>query len=87
MNDVEPNMKAAEKEGNGKYNYLSNLEVMYHFVHLQKNMDEKKNRKEDTRKSYLAEILLFCQCMVQHAEEFEIIIEEIKVLVQKFKNA
>ncbi|MBG9613510.1 tyrosine-type recombinase/integrase [Bacillus cereus] len=69
---VEDKIEVAEKEGKSKYTYLSDLEVIYHFVHLQKDMDEKKNRKEDTKKSYVSEILSFCQCMVQHAEEFEL---------------
>ncbi|MFK4294571.1 integrase/recombinase XerD [Bacillus sp. RC240] len=75
---VEEKMEVAEKEGKSKYTYLSDLEVIYHFVHLQKDMDEKKNRKEDTKKSYISEILSFCQCMVQHAEEFELNGEEVQ---------
>ncbi|NSW39446.1 site-specific integrase, partial [Bacillus sp. Xin1] len=78
MNDVERKMEAAEKDGKGKYDFLSDLEVIYHFVHLQKDMDEKKNRKKDTKKSYVSEILSFCQCMVEHAEEFEINGEEVQ---------
>ncbi|MEY8351314.1 site-specific integrase [Bacillus cereus] len=78
IHDVEQKMEAAEKEGKGKYGFLSDLEVIYHFVHLQKDMDEKKNRKEDTKKSYVSEILSFCQCMVQNAEEFEINGEEVQ---------
>ncbi|MEH7218571.1 tyrosine-type recombinase/integrase [Bacillus toyonensis] len=72
IDKLEEKMEVAEKEGKSKYTYLSDLEVIYHFVHLQKDMDEKKNRKEDTKKSYISEILLFCQCMVQHAEAFEL---------------
>ena len=78
INDVEQKMEAAEKEGKGKYDFLNDLEVIYHFVHLQKDMDEKKNRKEDTKKGYVSEILSFCQCMVQHAEEFEVNGEEVQ---------
>ncbi|MFJ8456124.1 tyrosine-type recombinase/integrase [Bacillus paramycoides] len=78
MNDVEQKMEAAEKEGKGKYDLLNDLEVIYHFVHLQKDMDEKKNRKKDTKKGYVSEILSFCQCMVQHAEEFELNGEEVQ---------
>ncbi|NWK69039.1 tyrosine-type recombinase/integrase [Bacillus paramycoides] len=78
MNDVEQKMEAAEKESKGKYDFLNDLEVIYHFVHLQKDMDEKKNRKEDTKKGYVSEILSFCQCMVQHAEEFEVNGEEVQ---------
>ncbi|MCQ6529837.1 tyrosine-type recombinase/integrase [Bacillus mycoides] len=78
VDKVEDKMEIAEKEGKSKYTYLSDLEVIYHFVHLQKNMDEKKNRKEDTKKSYLSEILSFCQCMVQHAEEFELNEEDVQ---------
>ncbi|EOO62008.1 hypothetical protein IKE_05798 [Bacillus cereus VD196] len=78
LDDVEKKMEAAEKEGKSKYTYLSDLEVIYHFVHLQKDMDEQKNRKEDTKKSYVSEILSFCQCMVQHAESFELNGEEVQ---------
>ncbi|PEJ20349.1 integrase [Bacillus toyonensis] len=78
VDTVEDKMEIAEKEGKSKYTYLSDLEVIYHFVHLQKDMDEKKNKKEDTKKSYVSEILSFCQCMVQHAEEFELNGEEVQ---------
>ncbi|MDZ5610743.1 site-specific integrase [Bacillus pseudomycoides] len=81
IKDVEQKIEVAEKEGRRKYEFLSDLEVIYHFVHLQKDMDEKKNRKEDTKKSYVSEILSFCQCMVEHADEFEIDGEEVQ---QKF---
>ncbi|TCJ77177.1 UNVERIFIED_ORG: site-specific recombinase XerD [Bacillus cereus] len=72
MNDVEQKIEVAEKEGKGKYEFLGDLEVIYHFVHLQNDMDENKNRKKDTIKSYVSEIISFCECMVQHAEEFEV---------------
>ncbi|PEZ46354.1 integrase [Bacillus thuringiensis] len=78
VDKVEEKMEVAEKEGKSKYTYLSDIEVIYHFVHLQNDMDEKKNRKEDTKKSYISEILSFCQCMVQHAEEFELDGEEVQ---------
>lgn len=78
VDKVEEKMEVAEKEGKSKYTYLSDIEVIYHFVHLQKDMDEKKNRKEDTKKGYISEILSFCQCMVQHAEEFELNGEEVQ---------
>ncbi|PFJ04982.1 integrase [Bacillus cereus] len=78
VDKVEEKIEVAEKEGKSKYTYLSDLEVIYHFVHLQKDMDEKKNRKEDTKKSYVSEILSFCQCMVQHAKEFELNGEEVQ---------
>lgn len=97
IHEVEQKMETAEKEGKDKYFYLSDLEVIYHFVHLQKDMDEKKNRKEDTKKSYLFEILSFCQSMVENADQFEVNGEEVqqkasllKVLkpwhIRKFNN-
>ncbi|EEM44329.1 site-specific integrase [Bacillus cereus] len=78
VDKVEEKMEVAEKKGKSKYTYLSDLEVIYYFVHLQKDMDEKKNRKAATKKSYISEILSFCQCMVLHAEEFELDGEEIQ---------
>lgn len=35
-------------------------------------MDEKKKRKEDIKRVYVTEILSFCQCTMQQAEEFEL---------------
>ncbi|MFM2566312.1 tyrosine-type recombinase/integrase [Bacillus sp. GX] len=78
MNDLEQKIEDAEKEGKGKYAFLGDLEVIYHFVNLQNDMDEKKNRKDGTKKSYVSEILSFCECMVQHAEEFEVNGEEVQ---------
>ncbi|PFB57719.1 tyrosine-type recombinase/integrase [Bacillus cereus] len=78
MNDLEQKIEDAEKEGKGKYAFLGDLEVIYHFVNLQNDMDEKKNRKDDTKKSYVSEILSFCECMIQHAEEFEVNGEEVQ---------
>ncbi|MED3025680.1 MULTISPECIES: tyrosine-type recombinase/integrase [Bacillus cereus group] len=78
MNDLEQKIEDAEKEGKGKYAFLGDLEVIYHFVNLQNDMDEKKNRKDDTKKSYVSEILSFCECMVQRAEEFEVNGEEVQ---------
>lgn len=78
MNDLEQKIEDAEKEGKGKYAFLGDLEVIYHFVNLQNDMDEKKNRKDDTKRSYVSEILSFCKCMVQHAEEFEVSGEEVQ---------
>lgn len=78
VDKVEEKMVVAEKEGKNKYTYFSDIEVIYHFVHLQNDMDEKKNRKEDTKKSYVSEILSFCQCMMQHAEKFELNEEEVQ---------
>ncbi|MFJ1104069.1 site-specific integrase (plasmid) [Bacillus sp. RA(2023)] len=78
MNDMEKKIEVAEKEGKRKYEFLGDLEVIYHFVHLQKDMDENKNRKEDTIKSYVSEIIAFCKCMVHHAEEFEVNGEEVQ---------
>lgn len=85
MNDVERKMEVAEKDGKGKYDFLNDLEVIYHFVHLQKDMDEKKNRKEDTKKSYVSEILSFCQSIVQQAEKFEVNGEEVQQNASLFK--
>lgn len=36
VDKVEEKMEVAEKEGKSKYTYLSDIEVIYHFVHLQK---------------------------------------------------
>lgn len=42
MNDVERKIQVVEKERKRKYAFVNDPEVIYHFVHLQKDMDEKK---------------------------------------------
>ncbi len=39
---------------------------------------KKKIERRITKKGYVSEILSFCQCMVQHAEEFEVNGEEVQ---------
>jgi len=71
-------IELAEKEGRKKYEYLSDIEVIYHYVHLERDMDEKKNRKKDTKQIYLKELLTFCQTLIRDADTFDIRGEEVE---------
>ncbi|GAA3334370.1 hypothetical protein GCM10020331_102060 [Ectobacillus funiculus] len=44
---------AEKKEGRKKYEYLSDMEVIYYYVHFERDMDEKKNRKKETQNKYI----------------------------------
>ncbi|WP_379968149.1 tyrosine-type recombinase/integrase [Ectobacillus sp. sgz5001026] len=65
-------MEDAEKEEKDRFSYFQDIEIIYYFIHQEKDMNASKNRKETTKKSYFNEILTFCQTLVTHAEEFEI---------------
>ncbi|WP_129728318.1 tyrosine-type recombinase/integrase [Ectobacillus funiculus] len=71
-------IELAEKEGRKKYEYLSDMEVIYYYVHFERDMDEKKNRKRDTKQIYLKELLTFCQTLIKDADVFDIRGEEVE---------
>lgn len=68
----------AEKEGKDSSAYLNDLDMIYHFIHHSTNIHKDKQRKNNTRKSYLREIMHFCKTLTEKAETFEISYEEIK---------
>ncbi|NRD80967.1 tyrosine-type recombinase/integrase [Bacillus sp. BRMEA1] len=68
----------AEKEQRRKFHDFNDYEILYYYVHEQKNVDLKKNRKENTRKEYLRELLHFAKNITQYSNEMGIDIEEIK---------
>ena len=68
----------AEKEGKSSSAYLNDLDMIYHFIHHSTNIHKDKQRKNNTRKSYLREIMHFCKTLTEKAETFEISYEEIK---------
>lgn len=68
----------AEKELKKKFHDFNDYEILYYYVHEQKNIDQNKNRKENTRKEYLRELLHFVKNITQYAHEIGIDIEEIK---------
>ncbi|GGE60932.1 tyrosine-type recombinase/integrase [Priestia taiwanensis] len=68
MDDIE----YAEKDGLAKFHYFTDVEMIYYYVHEQKDLDEKKNRRENTKKIYIYELKSFLESLVQHAETFQV---------------
>jgi integrase/recombinase XerD len=62
----------AEKAGLNKFHYFTDVEMMYYYVHEQKDMDEKKNRRENTKKVYIHELKAFLEALVKHAETLQV---------------
>jgi integrase/recombinase XerD len=62
----------AEKAGLNKFHYFTDVEMMYYYVHEQKDIDEKKNRRENTKKVYIHELKSFLETLVKHADIFQV---------------
>ncbi|MCM3443972.1 MULTISPECIES: tyrosine-type recombinase/integrase [Metabacillus] len=67
----------AEKNKEEKFHDFNDYEILYYYVHEQKNIDENKNRKDNTRKEYLRELLHFAKNIAQYAADIGIDINEI----------
>lgn len=68
----------AEKEDRRMFEDFSDQEILYFYVHHQKNRDKKKNRSEGTKREYFRELLKFANNIVTYAEEIGVDIEMIK---------
>ncbi len=66
-----------DESGETDYSPFNDLEMIYLFVHQQKDLNEKKNRKENTRREYLRDLLIFYKQLVQLSELLSLPIEEI----------
>ncbi|WP_209124467.1 tyrosine-type recombinase/integrase [Alkalihalobacillus sp. BA299] len=58
-----------EKEGYPSFQWFSDIELIYYFVHRPKDTDEKKNRNRDTRKDYIRELLQFYKRINEFSDE------------------
>lgn len=50
------------------YSYFSDLEMIYLFVHEEKDQDERKNRTKETKQEYLRELLWIYDLFMNHGE-------------------
>lgn len=64
-----------DENGTSDYSSFNDIEMLYFFVHQKKDMNENKNRKENSKKEYLRDLLIFYKQLMTHAEEFEISLE------------
>jgi len=51
------------------YNDFNDLEMIYLFVHEEKDQDERKNRTDDTKREYLRELLWIYHILINHGNE------------------
>jgi integrase/recombinase XerD len=68
----------AEKEHRPMFEDFTDQDILYYYVHHQKNRDHKKNRTAGTKKEYIRELLNFANNIVTYAEEIDVDIEMIK---------
>jgi integrase/recombinase XerD len=66
-----------DESGETNYSHFNDVEMIYFYVHQQKDLNVQKNRKENTKKEYLRDLLLFYKHLLEQAERFEIEIGEI----------
>lgn len=58
-----------EKEGCSSFQWFSDIEMIYYFVHRPKDTDEKKNRNINTRKDYIRDLLQFYKMINKFSKE------------------
>jgi len=57
-----------DESGQSDYSMFNDLEMVYLYVHQKKDLNEKKNRAQNTKKEYLRDLLLFYKQLVEQAE-------------------
>lgn len=60
-----------EENENNDYSIFNDLEMVYLFVHKEKDTDKKKNRSENTKREYIRELLLFLKQFSQHGNIYD----------------
>ncbi|WP_051240058.1 tyrosine-type recombinase/integrase [Pontibacillus halophilus] len=55
---------------------FSDVGLIYYYVHKPKDLDDSKNRNEDTKKEYLRELLQFYRNLIQYAEVFDFYVKQ-----------
>ncbi|WP_414206893.1 tyrosine-type recombinase/integrase [Bacillus cereus] len=68
----------AEKAGENHTAYFNDIDMVYHFIHYSTNIQDEKQRKEETKKTYLREIITFCKTLTTNAADFDISYEEVQ---------
>lgn len=66
-----------DHSGEEDYSSYNDLEMIYLYVHQQKDLNEKKNRAVNTKKEYIRDLLLFYKQLLENADRFELTTEEI----------
>ncbi|MFT9493871.1 MULTISPECIES: tyrosine-type recombinase/integrase [Bacillota] len=61
--------------GEPDYTSFNDIEMIYLFVHQRKDLNENKDRGENTKKEYLRDLLIFYKQLLEQASELEIALE------------
>lgn len=61
-----------DEDGDEDYSLFNDMEMLYLYVHKKKDMNDKKNRGENTKKEYLRDLLLFYRQLIEQAEVIEL---------------
>lgn len=75
---LEKKIDDAEKNDLPPLFHFTDEEVLYYYVHHQKNVDQNKNKSAGTKREYIRELLNFAKNIVTYANEIDIDIEEVK---------
>ncbi|MDA6131062.1 hypothetical protein OSK38_27295, partial [Escherichia coli] len=67
-----------DKDGEANFSLFNDIEMMYFYVHQKKDLNEKKNRTENTKQEYFRDLLLFYQQLLEQAELLEVEIRDIQ---------
>lgn len=66
-----------DESGDTDYPTYNDLEMIYIYVHQKRDLNEKNNRKENTKREYLRDLLIFYKQLLQQAEEIDLSIGDL----------
>ncbi|AND43193.1 MULTISPECIES: tyrosine-type recombinase/integrase [Cytobacillus] len=67
-----------DKDGEANFSLFNDIEMIYYYAHQKKDLNEKKNRTENTKREYLRDLLLFYQQLLEQAELLEVEIRDVQ---------
>lgn len=67
-----------DKDGEANFLLFNDIEMIYYYAHQKKDLNEKKNRTENTKREYLRDLLLFYQQLLEQAELLEVEIRDVQ---------
>lgn len=70
-------MDIIDEGGEVDYSVLNDLEMIYLYVHMQKDLNESKNKKDNTKREYLRDLLIFYKQLISQAAQFDLSIEKV----------
>ncbi len=75
VEDLELKKEENEKGEVNSFQSFSDLELIYYFVQKERDTDEKKNRKNKTKKDYIRELLFFYKKVLDYEESIRMEME------------